>query len=62
MICPITSKKLNTIEIKNQPPFRKADGHIANAIFCNGLLQHPAIIQATYAVPKGLGLDKPPIA
>ena len=62
MICPITSKMLNTIEIKNQPPFRKADGYIANAIFCNGLLQHHAIIQAAYAVPEGLGLDKPPVA
>ena len=45
---------LNTIEIKNQPPFRKADGYIANAIFCNGLLQHHAIIQTTHAVPEGL--------
>ena len=50
----ITSKMLNTIEIKNKPPFRKVDGHIANAIFCNGLLQLHAIIQAAHAVPEGL--------
>ena len=54
MICPITSKMLKTIEIKNKPPFRKADGYIANAIFCNGLLQLHAIIQTTHAVPEGL--------
>ena len=53
---------LNITEIKNQPPFRKADGHIAFAMSCNGLLQHPAIIQTAHAVPESFGFDKPPVA
>ena len=40
----------------------EADWHIAFAMSCNGLLQHPAIIQAAHAVPEGLGSDKPPVA
>ncbi len=56
-----TSKALNTIEIKNLFSRKRAEGHIANAIFCNGLLQYSAIIQAAHTVPESLGFDKPPV-
>ena len=58
----ITGKTLNTIEIKNQPSREMADGHIASAMSCNGLLQRPAIMQAAHTVPEGPGVDEPPFA
>ena len=47
---------------KNQPSRKRADGHIAFAMSCNGLLQRPAIMQAAHAVPEGPGSDEPPVA
>ena len=62
IILPKTGKTLNIIEIKNQPSRKRADGHIAFAMSCNGLLQRPAIMQAAHAVPEGPGSDEPPVA